>query len=254
MKSLANCESEMTPEQLPVLAAAICAIAFLFSSVGHAGASGYIAVMSLLSLAPEIIKPTALALNILVASLASWQFWRAGYFAWSRFWPFALLSVPLAFVGGYVSLPTSAFKVLLGLVLLAAAARLFLRPPAEAKTTNPPRSASLAIGGGIGLLAGLTGTGGGIFLTPILLFAHWASARSAGALSAVFILLNSTAGLLGNLSSTKHFPPPALPLLAAAAVGGAAGSYLGSHRLAPTVLKRLLALILVIAGGKLLLE
>ena len=100
----------MTPEQLPFLALGIVAIAFLYSSVGHAGASGYIAVMTLFGLAPEVIKPTALVLNILVASIASWQFWRAGYFSWQLFWPFAALSVPLAFVGGYVALPTRAFK------------------------------------------------------------------------------------------------------------------------------------------------
>jgi hypothetical protein len=243
----------MNSEQLPFIAAAIFAIALLYSSVGHAGASGYIAVMSLFSLAPEVIKPTALALNILVACIASWQFWRAGYFSWSQFWPFALLSVPSAFAGGYISLPTRSFEVLVGLVLLASATRLLMRPPADVKTADPPRSASLVIGGGIGLLAGLTGTGGGIFLTPILLFKHWARARPAGALSAVFILLNSMAGLLGNLSSANNFPTLGLALLAAAAVGGAAGSYLGSHRLEPTIIKRMLALVLLIAGGKLIL-
>jgi hypothetical protein len=243
----------MTPEQLPFIAAAVLAIAFLYSSVGHAGASGYLAVMSLFGLAPEVVKPTALALNILVACLASWQFWRAGHFSWAQFWPFALLSVPFAFVGGYVSLPAKAFRVLVGLVLLASAARLLMRPPADVKKADPPRPASLAIGGGIGLLAGLTGTGGGIFLTPILLFNRWARVRSAAALSAFFILLNSTAGLLGHLGSTQTFPAPALALLAAAGIGGAAGSYLGSHRFEPTVIKRLLALVLLIAGGKLIL-
>ncbi len=246
-------KTEMTPEQLPFMAAAILAIAFLYSSVGHAGASGYIAVLSLFSLAPEVIKPTALVLNILVACLASWQFWRAGYFSWSEFWPFALLSVPLAFVGGYVRLPPRAFTVLVGLVLLVSAARLLMRPPADVKKSDPPRSASLAIGGGIGFLSGLTGTGGGIFLTPILLFKQWARTRSASALSAFFILLNSVAGLLGNLSSTKSFPAPALALLVAAGVGGVAGSDLGSQRLEPTVIKRMLALVLLIAGGKLIL-
>ena len=243
----------MTPEQVPFLAAGILAIAFLYSSVGHAGASGYIAVMSLFSLAPEVIKPTALALNILVACLASWQFWRAGYFSWPLFWPFAALSVPLAFVGGYISLPTRAFKVLLGLILLVSAARLFMRPPADLKKADPSRTAALSIGGGIGLLSGLTGTGGGIFLTPILLFRHWAGARTAGAVSALFILLNSTAGLLGNLVATQTFPTPTLVLLAAAGAGGAAGSYLGSHRLEHAVIKRMLAIVLIIAGSKLIL-
>ena len=243
----------MTPEQLPFLAAGILAIAFLYSSVGHAGASGYIAVMSLFSLAPEVIKPTALALNILVACLASWQFWRAGYFSWPLFWPFAALSFPLAFIGGYASLPTKAFKVLVGLVLLVSAARLLIRPPADLKKTDPPRAAALSIGGGIGLLSGLTGTGGGIFLTPILLFRHWARARTAGAVSALFILVNSVAGLLGNLGATRNFPTPALALIAAAAAGGAAGSYLGSHRLAHTGIKRMLAVVLLIAGSKLIL-
>jgi hypothetical protein len=128
-----------------------------------------------------------------------------------------------------------------------------MRPPADLKRADPSRPAALAIGGAIGLLSGLTGTGGGTFLTPILLFRHWAAARAAGAVSAVFILLNSFAGLLGNLSSTQSFPTPALALLAAAGAGGAAGSYLGSRRLAPTIIMRMLALVLIIAGGKLIL-
>jgi hypothetical protein len=235
------------------MAAAILAIAFLYSCIGHAGASGYIAVMSLFSLAPEVIRPTALVLNILVACLSSWQFWRAGHFSWSQFWPFALPAVPLAFVGGYLSLPSTAFKVLVGLVLVASAARLLMRPPEDLKKGDPPRSVSLAIGGGIGLLSGLTGTGGGIFLTPILLFNQWARTKPAAAYSAFFILFNSIAGLLGNLSSTKNFPVPALALLAAAGIGGAAGSYLGSRRLAPAVIKRLLAMVLLTAAVKLIL-
>lgn len=243
----------MTPEQLPFLAVAIVAIAFLYSSVGHAGASGYIAVMSLFGLAPEVVKPTALALNILVASLASWQFWRAGHFSWSLFWPFAALSIPLAFIGGYVALPTRVFQVLVGAVLLASSARLLMYPPADLETSNPSRVTALSLGGGIGLLSGLTGTGGGIFLTPILLFRRWAGVRTAGAVSALFILVNSTAGLLGNLGATQSFPTPAFALLVAAGAGGAAGSYLGSHRFPQTVIKRLLAIVLLIAGGKLIL-
>ena len=242
----------MTPEQLTFLAIAIFIVAFLYSCVGHAGASGYIAVMSLFSLAPGVIKPTALTLNILVACIGTWQFWRAGYFSWRLFWPFALLAVPMAFVGGYVNLPTHVFKVLVGVVLLFSALHFLLRPSEDAVRNEPSRVAALSIGGGLGLLSGLTGTGGGIFLTPLLLFKHWARAKTAAAVSALFILLNSISGLLGNLSATKKFPSFALILVAAAAAGGGAGSYLGSQRFQHTAIKRVLAVVLLIAGTKLI--
>jgi uncharacterized membrane protein YfcA len=242
----------MSPELLVALTAGIFVIALLYSSVGHAGASGYIAVMSLLGLAPAVIKPTALTLNILVASIGAWQFWRAGHFRWSLFWPFALLSFPLAFLGGYLNLPTQAFKILVGVVLLFSAFRLLARPPAESEPHDPPRVAAVGAGAGMGLLAGLTGTGGGIFLTPLLLFMHWARAKQAAAVSALFILVNSISGLLGNIGATKTFPTFALVLLVAAGVGGAIGSYFGSRRFDPTVIKRLLAIVLLIAGAKLI--
>lgn len=244
----------MDPEYLALLTIGIFVIAILYSSVGHAGASGYIAVMSLLSVAPASIKPTALVLNILVASIGTWQFWRAGHFSWRLFWPFALLSVPLAFVGGYVDLPAHHFKVLVGAILLYSAVRFLLRPPVELDPREPQRALALLAGGGIGLLSGLTGTGGGIFLTPLLLFMHWARAKTAAAVSALFILLNSIAGLLGNLGSTNHFPTFALVLVAAAAAGGALGSYVGSRRFDPVLIKRCLAVVLLIAGAKLILS
>ncbi|MDH5255049.1 MAG: sulfite exporter TauE/SafE family protein, partial [Gammaproteobacteria bacterium] len=195
--------SPMTPETLWILTAAVFAIAVLYSSVGHAGASGYIAVMSLLSVAPAEIKPIALALNILVASIGTFQFWRAGHFSWPLFWPFALLSVPLAFVGGYLNLPTNIFKVLVGIVLLISAIQFLVRPPAESEPRQPPRLVALGAGSLLGLLSGLTGTGGGIFLTPLLIFMRWARTRTAAAVSAPFILLNSVSGLAGNFSATK---------------------------------------------------
>src|SRR4030081_1686561 len=139
---------------------AIGVIAFLYSSVGHAGASGYIAVMALWGLAPNVIRPTALVLNILVAAVGAFQFWRAGHFSWKLFWPFALLSVPAAYLGGYLQLPARILKIIIGLVLLFSAVRLFFRrgdPPAVAP---PPLPAALAVGSGIGFLSGLTGTGG----------------------------------------------------------------------------------------------
>ena len=243
----------MTPEHLVLLTIGIFVVALLYSSVGHAGASGYIAVMSLLSVAPAAIKPTALTLNILVASIGAWQFWRAGHFSWRLFWPFALLAVPLAFLGGYINLPTYVFKLVLGLVLLYSAARFMLKPPEERDPVEPSRTLAISVGSGIGLLAGVTGTGGGIFLTPLLLFMHWARAKTAAAVSALFILVNSVAGLLGNYTSTQQFPLFALVLVAAAGIGGAIGSYAGSRRLDPIAIKRFLAIVLLIAGTKLIL-
>jgi uncharacterized membrane protein YfcA len=243
----------MTYDYLALLTAAIFVVAWLYSSVGHAGASGYIAVMTLFGLGPSMIKPTALTLNILVASLSSIQFFRAGHFSFSLFWPFALLSVPCAFLGGYLNLPTHVFKVLVGIVLLLSAARLFVRPAAEEPCVVPSRPVALSVGAGLGLLSGLTGTGGGIFLTPLLLLKRWARVKSAAAVSACFILVNSIAALLGNLSTEKTLPTPAAPLALAALAGGALGSYLGSTRLSHAAIKRLLAVVLLIAGAKLVL-
>ncbi|RIK83042.1 MAG: hypothetical protein DCC67_06440, partial [Planctomycetota bacterium] len=241
----------MPSEQLSWLVAGILVIAFLYSSVGHAGASGYIAVMTLGGLAPETIKPIALVLNILVAALGTYQFSRAGHFRWHAFWPFALLSIPLAFVGGYVNLPAAWFKKIVGAVLLVSAARFFYDPREAAATRLPKLPVAIGVGGALGLLAGLTGTGGGIFLTPLMIVMRWAPTKTASATSVVFILVNSASGLFGNLSATKSLPPLSAALAVAAIAGGAAGSYLGSRRFSPVIIKRLLAVVLVIAGLKL---
>lgn len=243
----------MSLELAPWLAVAVFAVALLYSSVGHAGASGYIAVMTLFGLAPADIRTTALTLNILVASIAMWQFAAAGHFRWTLFWPFALLAVPLAFLGGSISVPTPLFKLLVGAVLLLSAAQLLVHPPAEREPREPRRAVAIGTGAGLGLLAGLTGTGGGIFLTPLLVFTGWARTKQAAAVSAPFILLNSIAGLAGNISATQRLPGFVLPLAAAVVAGGLAGSYLGSRRLAPAGIKRLLAVVLLIAGTKLIL-
>lgn len=239
---------------LPVL---IMALALLYSSVGHAGASGYLAAMALLGVAPSIMKPAALALNVLVASIATVQFARAGRVAWTSLWPFTVGSIPLAFVGGALRLPWTIYKPLVGFVLLFAAARLlwstFRTPasPAPAVRKIPPLPAVLA-GAAIGLLAGLTGTGGGIFLSPFLLLTGWAEMRETAGISAAFILVNSVAGLAGNPASVRELPVAALGWAAAAVTGGFIGSRLGSRRLATTTLRRLLSMVLVIAGTKLL--
>ena len=227
-------------------------VAFLYSCVGHAGASGYIAVMTLFGLAPAILKPTALALNILVATIASWQFRRAGHFSWKLFWPLALASVPCAYLGGYLDLPTRVFNIVVGLVLLSSAARFLFDPPAETPVKPPTLPVSLGVGAGLGLLSGLTGTGGGIFLTPLGIFLRWDGTKTIAAVSAAFILVNSAAGLAGHLSKTRTFPSVVFNLALAALAGGAAGSYLGSTRLAPIAIKRLLSVVLAIAGFKLI--
>src|SRR5713101_9051582 len=242
----------MTFEHLSLISVAILVVAFLYSSVGHAGASGYIAVMTLFGLAPTIIKPGALVLNILVASLTAWQFWRAGHFSWRLFWPFALLSVPFAFVGGYLNLPTHIFKILVGVVLLYSAARFLFESVSDREPHEPSKPIALCVGAGLGLLSGLTGTGGGIFLTPLLIFMRWAKTKTASAVSALFILVNSISGLAGNISSTRQLPLFALPLVLCAVAGGTIGSYLGSRQFSPLFIKRLLAVVLTIAGLKLI--
>jgi hypothetical protein len=236
------------------LAALIFAAALLYSSVGHAGASGYLMAMALFGLAPAVMRPSALTLNILVASIAAYKFWRAGRFHWPLFWPFAATSIPFAYVGGLLQLPGHFYKPLLGAVLLYAAWHFLRGPGADERPLKPlPVPLALAAGAGLGLLSGLTGVGGGIFLSPLLLLAGWGRLREVAAVAALFILVNSIAGLLGVMS---HAPvlPPALPLWAAAAVaGGWIGAEYGSRRLRNEILQRLLAAVLAIAGAKMLL-
>lgn len=243
----------MSFDVLIFLAVVMFGVAFLYSAVGHAGASGYIAVMTLFGLAPASIKPTALLLNILVASIGAWQFWRAGHFSWRLFWPFAILSFPFAYIGGYLNLPTHLFNILVGLVLLFSAVRFLLPQNTVTDLHTPARPVAIAVGAGLGLLSGLTGTGGGIFLTPLLLLKRWANPKSAAAVSVLFILFNSISGLLGNISATQSIPALALPLGIAVVTGGAMGSYLGSNKFQPTTIKRLLAIVLIVAGFKLIL-
>jgi uncharacterized membrane protein YfcA len=242
----------MDTTQLVLLFLAIGLIALLYSSVGHAGASGYIATMTLFGLAPTIIRPTALVLNILVASIGTFQFWRAGHFSWKLFWPFALLSIPAAYVGGYLQPSASILRILIGIVLLFSAARLVIRRKDASETFPPSRPVAVSVGAGLGLLAGLTGTGGGIFLTPLLLFCRWAHIRQAAAVSALFIWVNSIAGLIGYFTKVHSIPSLGWVLAPAAIIGGIIGSHLGSRRFAVRVISLCLAAVLLIAGIKLL--
>ena len=238
--------------QLILLFLAIGLIAFLYSSVGHAGASGYIATMTLFGIAPTVIRPTALVLNILVASIGTFQFWRAGHFSWKLFWPFALLSIPAAYLGGYLQPSVSILKILIGVVLLLSAARLMVHRSDPPQTFPPSPPVAVSVGAGLGFLAGLTGTGGGIFLTPVVLFCRWAHIRQAAAVSALFIWVNSIAGLVGYFTKVRTIPSLGLILAAAAIIGGIIGSHLGSRRFAVRVISLCLATVLVIAGTKLI--
>ncbi|MBI3852108.1 MAG: sulfite exporter TauE/SafE family protein [Verrucomicrobia bacterium] len=228
--------------------------ALLYSSVGHGGASGYLAAMALFDVAPDVMKPTALVLNLIVASIGTIRFWNAGYFSWQLFWPFAVCSIPCAFVGGALKLPVGYYKVIIGVVLLFAAWRLAVTPSmSAAATTKPiPLPLALALGAALGLLSGLTGVGGGIFLSPLILLMGWAEVRQTAAISAAFILVNSFAGLLGHVASVKMLPGAILWWAPTALLGGLLGSELGSRRLPPIAIRRLLAAVLFVAGTKML--
>ena len=244
--------TNMDTTHLVLLFLAIGVIAFLYSSVGHAGASGYIATMTLFGIAPAVIRPTALVLNILVASIGTFQFWRAGHFSRKLFWPFALLSIPAAYVGGYLQPSASVLRTLIGLVLLFSAVRLIFRRSDPPQTVAPSQPVAISVGAGLGFLAGLTGTGGGIFLTPLLLFCRGAHIRQAAAVSALFIWVNSIAGLVGYFTKIHSIPSLGLVLAAAAIIGGIIGSHLGSKRFAVRVISLFLATVLLIAGTKLI--
>lgn len=235
-----------------ILFLGILLIAFLYSSVGHAGASGYIAVMALSSFPSQQIRPVTLSLNIAVAVLGGWNFIRAGHFSWKLLWPLALASIPLAFLGGYLRLPNHLLHLFLGCVLWGSALRFMIHPREATVFHEPKRSFLLATGGVLGLLAGMTGTGGGIFLTPWMIWRKWAPTKTVAAVSVVFILLNSISGLAGYVTSVRSFPEVGWILLFAAGIGGWCGSRWGSRHYSPEWIQRLLAVVLLVAGGKLL--
>ena len=238
--------------ELFVVVIAIFVVAALYSSVGHGGASGYLAVMAFLAVSPEVTRPTALVLNLFVASIGAFQFCRSGYFSWKVFWPFAAGSIPFAFLGGMIRLPTSTYKILLGLVLLFAAFRLAWRFSSDVAPEPPKIWIALICGIAMGLLSGLVGVGGGIFLTPLLLLMNWSETKTAAGVSALFILVNSASGLLGNYQQLAVLPSNVWFWIAAAVVGGIFGSLLGAKKFNSFVLRRLLATVLFFAAVKLI--
>jgi uncharacterized protein len=228
--------------------------AALYSSVGHGGASAYIATMALFSIAPEVMKPTALALNLLVAGFGTWLYARRNLTNWKLVLAFALTATPAAFIGGGIHLPAIYYKPLVGTLLWASAARLLWQPKqlADRPVKPPPLWLTLPGGAVLGLLAGLTGTGGGIFLSPLIILNAWEQPRHTSGVVAAFILLNSIAGLAGNIAIVGNLPI-ALPFFLLAVTAGAVlGTWLGVERLPRPWLLRTLGAVLLVAGSKLL--
>jgi uncharacterized protein len=234
-----------------ILAPLIFLAALLFSSVGHGGASAYLATFALLAMAPASMRPAALCLNVLVASIGLYKFYRAGAFNWQLFWPIALTSVPAAFFGGLITLPNQTYKIVVGLCLVYAAFTIFMQANRQDEVVIKPvaKPVLLSLGAGLGFLAGLTGVGGGIFLSPILLYFGWEKTKVISGVAAAFILVNSISGLLGVLSKSAVLPTGLVYWALAAIAGGWMGAEYGSKRLANPTIRKLLALVLLFAGS-----
>ncbi len=236
------------------IALLLAIVAFLYASVGHGGASGYIALMTLLGFAPDVVRPTALTLNLFVSAMAFAQFARAGHFRWKLFWPFAIASVPLAWIGARVHLDTLLYKRILAICLAIAVARLFGFFGGGDERRDPPAMwLALVIGAVLGLVSGMIGIGGGILLSPPLLLFGWSTAKESAAVSAAFIFVNSAAGLVSLAFSEglEVHTPDQLVWIAAAVVGGTLGAYVGAQRLSQLRLRHVLGIVLLLASFKL---
>ena len=228
-------------------------VALLYASVGHGGASGYLALMALYGFAPDVMKPTALILNLFVSLSSFMLFYKGGHFNWKIFLPFIITSIPLSFLGGSISLDAEVYKKILGGLLLIPVARFFLYPNTADKDLKATHiGISLLVGGTIGFLSGLIGIGGGILLSPFLLLANWTNQKQTAAISAVFIFVNSVAGLAGQISKGYRADLQIVNFIAIAFVGGLIGAWMGSLRLNQQVLKITLAIVLLLASIKLL--
>lgn len=244
----------MSTTSIIILSIIILIIAVLYSSVGHGGASAYLAVMAMFGVAPVVMKPTALILNILVAGIGAFMYIRSGNFSWRVFWPFALGSIPLAFWGSTISISHLVYKAILGTILIGTACWLLF---GKKKQANGPIKKchpfwQVLLGAAIGFLAGLTGIGGGVILSPLLILTHWAETKKTSGVAAAFIFVNSVVGILGHLSVAKLPPLYILYFVAAAAVGAFIGSTIGSKHLKSDIIKKVLAVVLILAGVQLL--
>ena len=236
------------------IALLLAVVAFLYASVGHGGASGYIAVMTLLGFAPDLVRPTALTLNLFVSAMAFTQFARAGHFRWSLFWPFAAASMPLAWIGARIHLDTVLYKRILAICLAIAVARLLgFFGGGDERKAPPTVWLALVIGAVLGLVSGMIGIGGGILLSPLLLLFGWSTAKESAAVSAAFIFVNSAAGLV-SLALSKgldFYTSDHLFWIAAALMGGSLGAYVGAQRFSQLRLRQVLGVVLLLASFKL---
>ncbi len=229
-------------------------VAFLYSSVGHGGASGYLALMALFSFVPETMKPTALLLNLFVAGVSFYYYYKAGHFNKRLFLVFALASIPLAYLGGTITIDASVYKKILAVLLIFAILKMLNVFGKESdNTTSVKIWQGLITGGLIGFFSGLIGIGGGIILTPLILLFHWGNMKEAAAVSALFIWVNSAAGLIGQLQTGITIAPAAFLLVAIALIGGILGGFYGSKRFQNKGLRYILAFVLLIACAKLIL-
>ena len=228
-------------------------VAALYASVGHGGASGYLALMALFSIAPAVMRPTALLLNLFVSSVSFIQFYRGGFFKWKIFWPFAAASIPLSFIGGLITIQSSIYKNILGVLLLVPVVRFLFFKNTQAKALKETDiTLSLIIGAVIGFLSGMIGIGGGIILSPVLLLLKWTDQKQTAAITALFIFVNSVAGLFGQLTKGIHFSVDMVLYVAVAFTGGLLGAYLGALRFPQAILKNVLGCVLAVAAYKLL--
>ena len=228
-------------------------VAFLYGSVGHGGASGYLAIMALFSFAPEVMRPTALVLNLFVSILAFYQYALAGHFAWKLFWPFAISSIPLSFVGGMLEVDAVLYKKILGVMLLFAIARMVFQIRNNDEVLSPVGlPLALLLGAAIGFLSGLIGIGGDIILSPVVLLLRWGNMKQTAAVSALFIFVNSAAGLSGQLVEGVVFYQGMWWMIVSAVAGGVLGAWYGATKGSPVALRYFLGIVLFIASIKLM--
>ncbi len=228
-------------------------MAILYSSVGHGGASGYLAIMALFSFSPEFMRPSALVLNIFVSSISFYSYFRNNHFRFKLLLPFIITSVPFAFLGGIITVNPRIYKIILGIFLIIAITRMVYRPKNktdEIKKLN--KAAAYIIGIFLGFFSGLIGIGGGIILSPLIILFKWGTVKETAAVSAAFILVNSVSGLIGQFSQGIQLAPEIGYMLVAAITGGIIGSYMGSYKITDKALKYALSVVLTFASFKLL--